>query len=101
MLLELHHIAGRPNHEESAVVLCLNHHRQQSTKQAAAGIDLDSRHAWSFPDRLVAWLRGLALLFSALARTCREMADRLAAFIARLDADFPEWRNQPEPETDE
>jgi hypothetical protein len=78
------------------VVLRLNHHQQQSTKQAAPGIDLDSRHERSVPDRLVAWLLGLALMFSALAPACLAMADGLATHIARLDADFPEWRNHPE-----
>jgi hypothetical protein len=92
LLLEVHHVAGFANDPEMVVVLCLNHHRLQSADQRGAGIDLNVRHERSLPERVVAWLRGVALFLAALAVACREMADRLAAFSERLDANYPGWR---------
>jgi hypothetical protein len=99
VLLELHHIAGRPNDEELVVVLCLNHHRQQSVRQRASGVDLDFRHDRTVPERAISLLRGLALMFTSVAVGCRWMADQLGACSARLDADFPEWRTPPDTDT--
>ena len=95
LLLEVHHIAGAANDPGSTVVLCLNHHRQQSADQGAAGVDLDSRRTRTLLERIVSWLRGLALFFAMLATGCRDMADRLAAFVEELDANFPGWRALP------
>lgn len=96
LLLEVHHVAGFANDPGMVAVLCLNHHRAQSADQRAAGIDLDSDHNRTLLERAVAWLRGLALLFAALTVACREMADRLAALTAELDANYPRWRELPE-----
>lgn len=96
LLLEVHHVAGIANAPDESVVLCLNHHRLQSADQRAVGVDLDSRHDRTLLDRAVAWLRGLALLFSDLSSSCREMADRLAMFARALDANFKAWRTMPE-----
>jgi hypothetical protein len=96
VLLEVHHIAGAANDQNSVVVLCLNHHRSQSVDQSAAGIDLDSSHQRTIVDRVVAWLRGLGLFFAALALACRDMADWLAALAEGLDANYPAWRELPE-----
>src|SRR5437016_6032999 len=85
VLLELHHLAGRANDEELVVVLCLNHHRRQSVNQTAVGVDLAAGQERSVPDRVVALLRGMALMFNSLAQGCGQMADRLTAFIAGLD----------------
>jgi hypothetical protein len=98
-LLEVHHVAGAANDPESTVVLCLNHHRQQSADQRAAGVDLDPRRIRTLLERIVSWLRGLALFFAMLATGCRDMADRLAAFIEELDANFPGWRTLPKANT--
>lgn len=96
LLLEVHHVAGFANDPEMVVVLCLNHHRAQSADQRAAGIDLDSGQDRTLLEQVVAWLRGLALFFAALAIACRDMADRLAALTAQLDANYPRWRELPE-----
>jgi hypothetical protein len=81
VLLEVHHIAGVANDEQAVVVLCLNHHRLQTVDQRAAGVDLEWDPARREPEQVISWLRGLALFFSSLAQTCRQMADRLAAFL--------------------
>ena len=96
VLLELHHVAGRANDQDLVVVLCLNHHRLQTVSQTAAGIDLDSRHERSAPERVVAWLRGMKLMFMSLAHGCEEMADRLAAFIPGSDANSLECESTTE-----
>jgi hypothetical protein len=96
ILLEVHHYAGNANDQQATVVLCLNHHRLQSVDQRAAGVELDSRKDRSLVDRIVSWLRGLGLLFAALAHACREMSDRLAALGEGLDAQLPAWRTLPE-----
>lgn len=96
LVLEVHHIAGRANLPEETVVLCLNHHRQQSADQRAAGINLENGPARSLVDRAAAWLRGLALFFAALSDACRDMADRLGRFASGLDANYPGWRQMPE-----
>jgi hypothetical protein len=96
LVLELHHVAGKANLPDGTVVLCLNHHREQSADQRAAGIDLDGGQGCSMLHRVVAWLRGLALLFARLSTTCRDMADRLARFASALDANYPGWRTIPE-----
>jgi hypothetical protein len=96
VLLETHHIAGAANDADSVVVLCLNHHRQQTVDQRAAGIDLDSRQSRALLDRVVSWLRGLGLFFASLALGCRQMADSLAALAEGLDANYPAWRTLPE-----
>jgi len=98
LVLEVHHIAGHSNDPDKTVVLCLNHHRAQSADQKAAGIDLDADHDRTLVDRMVAWLRGLGLFFSGLAKSCVEMADGLAAFSLGLDANYPAWRTMPEAE---
>ncbi|MGI8557666.1 MAG: hypothetical protein ACR2ND_05070 [Solirubrobacteraceae bacterium] len=97
-MLEVHHIAGHANEPDKTVVLCLNHHRTQSADQKAVGIDLEADHDRTCIDRIVAWLRGLGLFFSGLAKSCAEMADRLAAFSLGLDANYPMWRTMPEAE---
>jgi hypothetical protein len=96
ILLELHHIAGIANECDERVVLCLSHHRLQSADQRAVGIDLDSGHERALLDRAAAWLLGLGLLFAALAKRCREMADRLTTLSGALDANFQAWRTMPE-----
>jgi hypothetical protein len=96
LVLEVHHIAGVANEAEATVVLCLNHHRTQSADQKAVGVDLDAGRERTVLDRVVAWLRGLGLFFTGLAKSCWEMADRLAAFSVGLDANYPGWRTMPE-----
>lgn len=96
VVLEQHHIAGVVNESDEKVVMCLNHHRQQSVNQRAAGVDLDGDHQRTVLDRVIAWLRGLGLLFGALAGGCRLMSDRLVTFSGGLDANYPPWRTIPE-----
>lgn len=96
LVLEVHHIAGRANERDKTVVLCLNHHRTQSADQQAVGVDLEADRDRTCIDRIVAWLRGLGLFFSNLAKSCAEMADRLAAFSLGLDANYPAWRTMPQ-----
>jgi hypothetical protein len=96
VLLESHHVAGKANLSRETVVLCLNHHREQSANQRAAGIDLNAEGERSMLDRVVAWLRGLALFFARLSTSCREMADRLARVASGLDANYPGWRTMAE-----
>ncbi len=96
IVLEVHHLAGVANEPDKTSVLCLNHHRTQSARQRGAGIELNSEGERMLPDRLIAWLRGLGLLFTGLAGSCIEMADRLATFSLGLDAHCPAWRTMPE-----
>jgi hypothetical protein len=91
-LLEQHHLAGKVNDDQLTVVLCLNHHREQTARQRGMGVELEEAPATDV-ERLVSMLRGLALFLEALAGSCVEWAERLAAHIARLDANSPAWRN--------
>lgn len=96
VVLEEHHVAGITNDTDATIVLCLNHHRQQTASQRGVGVGLDSGPDRTLLDRLVSWLRGLGLFFAALGQQCVRSADRLAALARGLDAELPAWRALPE-----
>ncbi len=96
-ILEEHHLAGEANDASLTVTLCLNCHREQSSRQRGMGIELERDDGRTEVERLASFLRGLALFFAALASSLVAFADGLAAHLARLDADWPAWReNQPD-----
>lgn len=79
-VLELHHIAGAANDEET-VVLCLNCHRRMSARMPGYGVDLRWRDRAPGPERLVPVLRGLAVFFEQLAAAMVRWAHDLASGI--------------------
>src|SRR5205085_3674923 len=81
-VLEVHHLGGEANDPDLTVVLCLNHHRIQTSDQPGAGVDLSRDPERTLPEKVISVLRGLALLFYALARSLTGLADKLAAFVA-------------------
>jgi hypothetical protein len=91
-LLEQHHLGGEANDASLTVVLCLNCHRLQTARQPTIGIELEEDPQRTDIERLVSVLRGLALFFEGLAQALMEWAARVAAHVARLDANCPGWR---------
>ena len=67
-LLEEHHVGGASN-DPLTVVLCLNCHREQTTRQPGTRIELEDDPERTFLEKLIAVLRGLAQFFDALARS--------------------------------
>ncbi len=94
-LLEGHHIAGKTNDPDATVILCRNDHARITAAQFKAGVRLDAEDERSMPEKLMEVLRGLALLFEALARACESWAWKLAALIEQLDENQPGWRALP------
>src|SRR4051812_8907301 len=60
-LLEQHEPGGRSNHREPRVVLCLNHHRIETTRQLAAGVSLESDEQRSRLEKMVSIVLGIGL----------------------------------------
>lgn len=71
-VLELHHIAGRKNHENVAIV-CANCHRKFSDKQRDHH-STGSRSATGVPETIAHYLQGLADLLVMIADALRRFA---------------------------
>ena len=80
-VLEAHHVAGQANDPDLTVTLCLNCHQRFSARMPTRGMDLLLDPDRSVPERLVAVLRGLALLFEQLAASLTDWARQLAQTI--------------------
>jgi hypothetical protein len=94
-LLERHHLAGEANDPDATVVVCQNCHAKLSSDQLRFAAQLMHDADRSMPEKLVEVLRGLALFFEHLARSCEVWAQRLAALVAELDEEFVGWRTLP------
>lgn len=98
-LLEEHHIAGRANDPNAAVILCRNCHAKATAGMLRGGMQLAQEDGRSAPEKIVQFLHGLALFFEMLAAACEGWAVRLTSHVASLDANLPAWRELPQPET--
>ena len=96
LLLDVHEPGGRANDPDGSIIICRRCHPDHTAAQLDYGVELSADPTRAMPERLVSVFRGLALLFEMLAASCKYWADRLAAFIAALDANYPEWREMPE-----
>lgn len=94
-LLERHHVAGEANDTELVVILCRTHHSILTSDQPGVGVALAHDPKRTLPEKVISVLRGLAQLFYLAARTLGGWADKLAAWVAELDAHFPRWRELP------
>jgi hypothetical protein len=92
-VLALHHPGGEANDPNLTVVLCLTHHRIQSSDQPGAGVELERNSRRAEIEKHISMLRGLALLFHTLALSMGAWADKLAAHVEDLDANYPGWRD--------
>ncbi len=95
-VLEAHHLAGRANDPDMTAAVCLNCHRKLTNAQKDVGVPLAADPERSILERLVAWLRGLAVFCQHLARNLTDAAHQLERCIGGLDRDHPEWRSLPE-----
>lgn len=92
-VLNLHEPGGKANDPDLWVVVCLNCHELNTIRQLGYGIELGRDPERTMPEKLLSVLRGLVLFLELLAQSVLSWADRLAAFIAELDANCPGWRN--------
>jgi hypothetical protein len=95
-VLEAHHLAGRANDPGTTADVCLNCHRKLTNAQRDAGVPLAADPDRTVLERLVAWLRGLAVFCQHLAKNLIDAAHQLERFIGWLDRDHPGWRAVPE-----
>lgn len=91
-----HHVVGEANDAKLTAVLCLNCHAKETELQRLHGVNLYRDRMRTLPEILVSILRAVAAFLHSLADRFEDWAERLAAFIAALDAHFPEWRELPE-----
>lgn len=91
-----HHLAGKENDPALEGPFCLNCHAKGHEALRDAGVDISHDPHRSFPERLEAVIRSLAVLFELLADRLFEWANRLRLFIDALDAHLPAWRELPE-----
>jgi hypothetical protein len=91
-----HHLAGKHNDSALEGPFCLNCHAKAHEALRAAGVDISHDPQRSFPERLEAVIRSLAVLFQLLAERFFEWANRLREFIDALDTHLPAWRELPE-----
>jgi hypothetical protein len=94
-ILERHEPGGRKNHLEPRVVLCLNHHRIETMRQLAAGVDLEGDPERVWLEKLGPILLGIGLFLKTAGETLIEHARRLETFLELLDRHFPAWRTLP------
>jgi hypothetical protein len=95
-VLEAHHLAGRANDPDMTADVCLNCHRKLTNAQRDCGVPLAADPQRSLLDRLVAWLRGLAVFCQHLAQNLLDTAHQLERCVAGLDREHPAWRSLPE-----
>jgi hypothetical protein len=95
-VLEAHHLAGRANDADMTADVCLNCHRKLTDAQRNSGVPLAADPQRSLLERLVGWLRGLAVFCQHLAQNLLDTAHQLERCIAGLDREYPAWRSLPE-----
>ena len=89
-VLEAHHVVGRANDEDLTVPLCRNCHAEVTEGYRDAGVALNRPP--TLLHKLVAVLRALGAMLTALGQKCAAWAEALARLVARLDSSFPAWR---------
>ncbi len=94
-ILEQHEPGGRANHLHPHAVLCLNHHRIETTRQLAAGVDLEGASDRSWLEKLVSVLLGIGLFLKSAGETLIDHARQLGILLELLDRHFPAWRTLP------
>lgn len=91
-LIEWHHAAGRAHDAALTVPLCLNCHRIATEGQLRAGVSFEQQA--TLPERLLHWLRAIAVFLRDLAASVERFAEWVLSFIAGLDRDYPDWRGK-------
>lgn len=95
-VIEAHHIAGRANDPGTTVDLCLNCHRKVTNSQRDVGVPLSADPSRGLLERVIAWLRGLAVFLQHLAGKMIDLAHQLERLLLSLDAHCPGWRELSE-----
>jgi len=96
LILERHHIALAENEPAVDVSICKNCHAVVQESLRRAGVIEWEPVADTFVERQVSMLRGEADFLQLLAESRRTAADRVEAFVLRLDKEVPSWREWPE-----
>ena len=96
LILERHHTALVENEPAVEVILCKNCHAVVQESLRRAGVVEWEPVADTFVERQVAMLRGEADFLQLLAESRRTAADRVGAFVLRLDKELPAWREWSE-----
>jgi hypothetical protein len=94
-MLERHEPGGRANGLEPSVVLCLNHHRIETMRQLAVGVDLRGDADRSWLEKFVSVLLGIGTFLKSAGEALIDGARRLETFLELLDRHFPAWRTLP------
>ena len=90
-VLEAHHIVGHANDEALTAPLCRNCHAEVTDGYRDAGVSLNRPP--TLLHKLVAILRALGAMLTAVGQKCAAWAEALAQLVQRLDVFFPTWRN--------
>lgn len=94
-VIEEDHIVGKAIDPELTVFLCRGCHDAQGELRRVHGVEL--RHEpRPWPELLIDILKGIGLFLISLGEKLVEWAERQAAFISALDANYPQWRSLPE-----
>jgi hypothetical protein len=95
-LIEAHHIAGSANDRATAADVCLNCHRRLTNAQRDVGVSLAEDPSRTLLERVVGWVRGLAVFCQHLADRLLDVSHQLERLLAGLDANYPGWRTLQE-----
>jgi hypothetical protein len=88
-----HHVAGWTNDKTLEGPFCLNCHAKGHEALRDGGVVLKRDAYPTVPERIEAVLRSLSTFFVLLGHSLWDWAERLAAFVRRLDESVPEWRS--------